>query len=282
MLLMRKAIPQSLTWACISVSILAIVINVMEIGLIFKKKRTTRAESVLISLSFADVLVATGLGVLKLNDLGLIPPIDFSYILILTFFLVVTSLLHVILLTVERIVVMISPFWHKAVVTRKKIVITLFMIWALLGLGYSIEMVSIKVYKLDMSKLMLGTMKFVSALFFTMSIFMFVAYALIVLRFRISLTSEQKKGRGQKSRRTKEKRLLLTSCMISGIYIMCHLPYTVAIWYNFIWVFRLHICISLSALMNSLVYFFFFKCMKRSSHQMDMTSKFNTRNLNSN
>ena len=275
MLQKRNTIPVSAHVVSLLISILAIIMNVVEIGLLLHKRKQTRTEVVLISLSMADIMVATCLTVTKLNHLGVIPSSGFIYILILTFFMILTSILHVVVITVERVVAVMYPFWHKAYVTRRKIVIALCIIWLQLVLGYSTEMVLIKVYRVPLNKLMLGTMKFISALFFTMALFVITAYTLIVLRFKCSLNSKQ--SQDQAMRRSKERRLVITSCSISGVYIVCHLPYTVAIWYSFVWVFKLQICISLSALMNSLVYFFLFKCMETASMESRDNSRAETK-----
>ena len=265
-LLLHKAHHRNIVVASLIISAIAIVVNMVEIRLIYKKQMRSTTECVLLSLSVADLMTATCFAAIKLNELNLLPRGDFVYILILAFTIIATSIMHIFLLTIERVIAIVSPFWHKVHITPGRIYIALIIIWLHLVVTYVGKAVSFKMKIASFDDMLDIHLKFVSIAFFVMSIIILTSYAVILKRVK-SFAPEKTSNQAQTVRKRKERRLIITSSLISGICFICYLPYTIVAWISLLWIFRFQFCLFLPTLLNPLVYFFSNQCIKKVTKQ---------------
>ena len=99
-------------------------------------------------------------------------------------------------------------------------------------------------------------LKLVSIVFALVSIIIFSSYALIIKKFNSSINTETSNSQVQPARKRSERKLILTSCLVSATCLICYLPYVVVVWISILWVFRFQVCVCLATLLNPLVYFF--------------------------
>ena len=252
-----------LTVASFWINVVAILMNVVDICLICKQKKRTRTENILISLSIADLSVAVTFVVTKvLINFQLTSNNDFLYVQILTFSMTITSMAHATLMTGERLIAVVYPFWHRARCTQKKMTMGLLIIWLYLASTYLLKVLLFKFKVISFFTLLTKTLRISSTIFLLMSILIFSSYAIIVKKQR-SFPTKEVSNQAQESRKRRERRLMTTSGLISTSCFICYLPYIVAVWFGIGWVFRFQLCVHLAALLNPLVYFFSYRCMNR-------------------
>ena len=248
------------------ISVAAIAVNAVEIGLIWKQQQRTRTEYILLSLAVADLMSAASMTLNKLSELYMIPHEGFAYILYAAFAMISTSILHLLLMTLDRVVTVVAPFWHKVHVTLKRTGIALSIIWLNMVVSY---ISSVILFESKSISFMTGVriyLEMASIVFFLMSIMMFISYIIIVRKAKSSI-SKSSSIQHDSSRKGKERRLIITTCCILGICFICYLPYTIVVWYSIIWVFRFQICVCFATLLNPLVYFFSYQCLKKFTKQ---------------
>ena len=266
LLILHKTHHKNIIMASLVICMIAIVVNTMEIGLLGKKKKRSKTELILLSLSTADLITAINLAIIRLNGLNLIPPEGFIYILVLTFSMILISIMHLLVMTVERTVAVTAPFWHKANITRKRVQITLSILWLNQLFMYLGKLLLFKKGNISFNRAMIMYLKFVSIVFFLTSIIIFISYAVIITKVKSSL-KEGSSNEEYSSRKRKQRRLIIITCLISGTCFICYLPYTIVAWFSIVWVFRFQFCLCLSTLLNPLVYFFSSIYMQRINNR---------------
>jgi len=122
----------------ITFSFLALVGNVVVLRLLYKRgNRRTVFDVTVVSLVFADLCTAIGfLGstiscIVILKTKGVSRSIDhlFEVFFTLTVFCFIASILHIILITVERLCALFSPLKYRQIVTKKGITLPILIIW---------------------------------------------------------------------------------------------------------------------------------------------------------
>ena len=180
--------------------------------------------------------------------------------------------MHIFLLTIERVIAIVSPFWHKVHITPGRIYIALIIIWLHLVVTYVGKAVSFKMKIASFDDMLHIHLKFVSIAFFVMSVIILTSYAVILKRVK-SYAPEKTSTQSQTVRKRKERRLIITSSLISGICFICYLPYTIVAWISLLWIFRFQFCLFLPTLLNPLVYFFSNQCIKKVTRQSTAESQ---------
>ena len=118
----------------LSLSVVIVILNVLEILLILKfKTKNEIYDIILLSLSVSDCLF--GLSNVFVNFFILTGSCESETLLEATYvfyvFSVLSSIFHLMFITMDRVKAILQPFQHKTFMTRKRIYIFLALLWAL-------------------------------------------------------------------------------------------------------------------------------------------------------
>ena len=227
----------------LAVAAVAFILNVTESTLILKaRKRWKPFEKLLLSLSFADLIVATGTIVycsLSLAGVEIsgrrLQTEHFIYVLVLSEDF---SVLHILMITVDRFIAVKYPIQHNMRMQGKLPTIFIIAVWvpvlALNGMLILIAAVTVK------EKVML-TIKIFSVTFILLGICFAVAY-----RHMFLVVMEQAKTRSagynhDSSQQChikdflflnscrRERTMLITCCLVLSSYVICVYPVSVEV-----------------------------------------------------
>ena len=118
----------------LSLSVVIVILNFVEILMILKfKKKNEVYDIILLSLSVSDCLF--GLSNVFVNIFILTGSCESEAILEATYvfyvFSVLSSIFHLMFITMDRVKAILQPFQHKTFMTRKRIYIFLVLLWTL-------------------------------------------------------------------------------------------------------------------------------------------------------
>ena len=243
------------------ISAFIIFVNVVEIFLIAKRRhRITSYESLLLSLSFADLLV--GVSVLIYNNNRIVENIFWCVIM--------SSLWHLAILTIDRALSVVYPFKHKRWVNRKRIATCIVALW-IVSLAMGLPMVlALKrsVYKTIFGYCMLN-----------LSILMAFSYGIIiyiaVIRRRKRLpVSTTIRSIQQGTDLRKDLRLVLMCFVVVLSYTALTFPFVIKVITHSQNTSKEKPAFIANSVTNSLVYFFW-KFLERRASRGKIRSKTN-------
>ena len=116
----------------LSIGLLVVILNIMEITLILRIKHQRLFEIILLSLSVADLLYGltnASLCIVFLGNLHVESVVNVTFTLY--FFFVLTSICHLMFIAVDRLWAVVRPITHNVLMTRKKVYIALGTVWSL-------------------------------------------------------------------------------------------------------------------------------------------------------
>ena len=116
----------------LSIGLLVVILNIMEITLILRIKHQRLFEIILLSLSVADLLYGltnVSLCIVFLGNLHVESVVNVTFTLY--FFFVLTSICHLMFIAVDRLWAVVRPITHNVLMTRKKVYIALGTVWSL-------------------------------------------------------------------------------------------------------------------------------------------------------
>ena len=118
----------------LSLSVFIVILNFVEILMILKfKKKNEIYDIILLSLSVSDLLF--GLSNVFVNIFILTGSCESEALLQATYvfyvFSVLSSIFHLMFITMDRVKAILQPFQHKTFMTRKRIFIFLVLLWTL-------------------------------------------------------------------------------------------------------------------------------------------------------
>ena len=116
----------------LSIGLLVVILNIMEITLILRIKHQRLFEIILLSLSVADLLYGltnASLCIVFLGNLYVESVVNVTFTLY--FFFVLTSICHLMFIAVDRLWAVVRPITHNVLMTRKKVYIALGTVWSL-------------------------------------------------------------------------------------------------------------------------------------------------------
>ena len=244
---------QAELFAYLVVPALIIIVNVSEIYLIAKRRcHITTYEALLLSLSVADLLVGVSTivvaaGIAKKKNLLAIIGSPMFY------FTLMSSLLHLSTLTIDRAIAVAYPLKHRYWVSKTRIVICIISLWVF-SLAVSLPLVltyNVSAYK----KIVFGYFMLVE------SVVMVVSYAIIiyiaVIRRRQRLpTSTGNRSNQQGHDMRKDLRLVFMSFTVVLSYTCLTFPFAVKTVTHRVPNYYEKLAFVINSVMNSLVYFF--------------------------
>ena len=235
------------------VSALLIIVNLIEIYLIAKRRRhITTYEALLLSLSFADFLVGVSTVVFTagggqhkftLDDIG--SP--------LFFFTLMSSMLHLSTLTIDRAIAVVYPLKHRYWVSKTRIIIFIISLWVF-SLAISLPLVlthRISTYK----KTVFGYFMLVQSGVMVVSYAIIIYIAVIRRRKRLQ-TSTGNRSNQQGNNMRKDLRLVLMSFTVVLSYTCLTFPFVVKTVTHRVPNYYEKLAFVINSMMNSLVYFF--------------------------
>ena len=196
-------------------SFLVATVNVLMLIILWKNKEVRKNISpIIISLAVADFLVGCMMASAVLGNMG--DNVNFLLVMLTSIFMWL-SMLHLVLIAVDRCIAVMAPMWYEANITRRKHYISLAFTWILAIAVFSVTVKMTNSYMDDLS------MKI------QLSNFIFVSLSLIVLYSylgRVACT-QWRKIQSQVSQEHRQKIPRATKVLLAvlGAYIVLWGPY---------------------------------------------------------
>jgi 7 transmembrane receptor (rhodopsin family). len=281
----------------LTIGVIVAILNVLEIILILRLKRKKKIfEVILLSLSVADLLFGlsnASVCVVFLGNWKSISVFDVSYTTY--FFFVLTSILHLIFIALDRLAAIVRPIRHNIFMTRKKVYICLAVVWIVAAIaalilyltndkGYLLQNKAI----IEQWKTTRGNMTnrtrppseilvqkddtyrtFMQEL---LSYFILIADSLLVIVYTLIIYKVQLKNRGNKSIRGKENHVTETKvsllCVLVAVsFVLFTIPYAINRLVSLNIQFLANVVLVSNSGMNSIIYFFRNYCEQKAERQ---------------
>ena len=247
-------------------AICGIFFNALEIWLLLNKgKKMSCFEMILFSLGCDDIFAATtflvlGISIIVVQDFAL----HLSYKMLenlltiillsafITAFSVVSSLLHVGLLTLDRYIAVSFPLWHKIQITKRKLGSALVVVWLCTAVVTFVvgRLAGLKIFKIT-----------ISGVIISVCILMMVSYFCIVRKFKsserrkIQWNESTQKPKSKESIRTKQERVIIVNSLaVTLCFVVCFMP-TVYITFKGPWPLTITSIPALNTVLDPSIYF---------------------------
>eukprot|EP00111_Clytia_hemisphaerica_P005498 TCONS_00015945-protein len=227
----------------IILAVIAMLLNMAEMHLMKKRKKYFPSELLMISLAVADFLfsllvVLTLTLTLTYHNDGPTGRMVNECLYMLTSFSIIASILHVVGISIDRLIAVLFPLRHRVRTDAVKMKRAVFSIW-LLTLAF---VASISVYKYHRGLAYLmndDSLHHKSELLISYTIFIscfIVALIYLIITRRLAMqasflrsfrrsTSRHKQNKSRNNRRSKvETVALLTACIVTVSFLVCTLP----------------------------------------------------------
>ena len=226
------------------VPVMVIVINIIEIGMLVRKRKNLKNyERLLLSLSVADLLV----GITFL--VYLLPWLEKSYdkpISAVFWYSITTSLFHVVLLTLDRAVAVLFPLKHRAWITTKFTKISIAVSWMS-------SLLSVTSFLFNRSKRITKTI--IGYMTILTIVILVIVYSVITHKVMIKRYKQGPQYRfGPSTRR--DLNLVAISIFITVTFAGFTIPFSIKSVTNNKESFQQMLMIVLNSLTNPLIYFF--------------------------
>ena len=265
----------------LATAFLIAVLNVVEISLIIKIKRKKRIyEIILVSLSVSDCMF--GLSNVIVSSIYLSNSCKYDDLIETAYvsyaFFVLTSIFHLILIAVDRVMIVLKPFQYKTLFTTKRLKIGIAVLWVL---AFIIGVSTYTVYELtemeptvserlnqsvSQNRTVALTAKpitkgkrerFQDDMQLVLSIIIVTMDALMVFCYSTIIYQMSFVKRKNLNKKTAEDARLPILCVgIAAVFIFFTLPYAIARFYLGKIPFWANFILLLNSGMNSIVYFF--------------------------
>lgn len=252
------------------VSAVIIIVNIIEIFLIAKRRRhITTYEALLLSLSVADFLVGVSTVVFTIGQNKSMS----AAILVgspMFYFTLMSSLLHLSTLTIDRAIAVAYPLKHRYWVSKTRIVLCIISLWVI-SLAFSLPLVlmhNVSTYK----KIVLGYFMLVVSGVMVIS-YAIIIYIAVVRRRQRLQTSTGAWTDQQGNDIKKDLRLELMSFTVVLSYIGLTFPFVAKIVTQRKSNYYEKLAFIINSVMNSLVYFFWKFLEQRAARRRKRSEK---------
>lgn len=252
------------------VSAVIIIVNIIEIFLIAKRRRhITTYEALLLSLSVADFLVGVSTVVFTIGQNKSMS----AAILVgspMFYFTLMSSLLHLSTLTIDRAIAVAYPLKHRYWVSKTRIVLCIISLWVI-SLAFSLPLVlmhNVSTYK----KIVLGYFMLVVSGVMVIS-YAIIIYIAVVRRRQRLQTSTGAWTDQQGNDIKKDLRLELMSFTVVLSYIGLTFPFVAKIVTQRKSNYYEKLAFIINSVMNSLVYFFWKFLGQRAARRRKRSEK---------
>ena len=245
----------------ITFSCIVVVLNIVEICLILNiKRRKTMYEKLLLSLSVADGLFGFTNGFQKVVRLCVIGELRRSIAeisSIIYFFFILSSLEHLLLISLDRLWAICSPLHHRTKVTRKRIHIAIASLWIwTTAVSAAIFSSAFLRNSEDYRRKLFYYIPMILAILLLISnvhlIFLNMSLMCIIVKKKTSIENEQ----GHKRIKITEKAVLRVCSVITMLFIFFTAPWAIINLVDSKAQSGTHVLLILNSAVNSIVYFF--------------------------
>ena len=243
-------------YADIALSALVILLNIAEIIIISRiKRRKTIYEKLLLSLSVADGLFGLINGLQIIFRLYASRDLSQDIVevsIIIYFFFIFSSLLHLLFISLNRVWAICSPLKHRIIVTRKRIHIAIAVLWIFtMSVTLAVFLDSFLDEPYSFWNILLGIAILV---LISDAVFLIFNTILIYMIKKKETVTENKEGRCQM--KSTERAVLRVCVVITIMFVFFTAPWAIiklTAGQGPSWT---HILLILNSAVNSVVYFF--------------------------
>ena len=252
------------------IGVVIITLNVAEIIIITRKKNRRKHEYLLIGMSSSDTLLGSSFLIYRVIDVYASIPV--TPIFIIFFFCLTASVLHILIISIERLVAVLYPIQHKVFFTMKKLKMLISVVWICTLAITTAVAVSVDKTKCTNDGHVLSEALAVAIMIFTVDVLYISIYCVILKKLWTSHQSST--GNSMANIIQKRERKAMIMCVtITCVFVLFTAPTATAmalyqrtpIWSR--------IPLLLNSISNSVVYFFLgkFEC-KLCWRTMDVNS----------
>ena len=227
------------------------VLNVIEIVIIARIKKRKKYEVLLLSLSLSDCLFGISNVLLASlyisNECHARSLLECSYILYL--FFVLTSMLHLTFMSIDRVIAVVKPFKHKFLLNQRRTNIIIAILWSFTlvacgSLFTADELKQLSIQKVEFEKEMI-----VSITIIVVDIVIIFSYSIIIYHHRL-----KNKVATQLTKR--QKKLPIICIILGATFVLFTLPFALLVFTMEDVPFYANVILVGNSGVNSIVYFF--------------------------
>ena len=235
----------------LAIGFLVAALNVFEIIIIARIKKRKKYEVLLLSLSFSDCLFGVSNVLLASlyisNECHARGLLECFYILYLFFFF--SSMFHLTIMSIDRVIAVVKPFKHKFLFTRRRIYIIIAIIWSFTliicgSLFIADELTELSVQKVESEKEMI-----VSITIIIVDVVMIFSYSIIIYYYSLknSVATQPTK---------RQKKLPIICIILGATFVLFTLPFALLVFTMEDVPFYANVILVGNSGVNSIVYFF--------------------------
>ena len=235
----------------LAIGFLVAVLNVIEIVIIARIKKRKKYEVLLLSLSLSDCLFGISNVLLASlyisNECHARSLLECSYILYL--FFVLTSMLHLTFMSIDRVIAVVKPFKHKFLLNQRRTNIIIAILWSFTlvacgSLFTADELKQLSIQKVEFEKEMI-----VSITIIVVDIVIIFSYSIIIYHHRL-----KNKVATQLTKR--QKKLPIICIILGATFALSTLPFALLVFTMEDVPFYANVILVGNSGVNSIVYFF--------------------------
>ena len=231
------------------IGFLVAVLNIIEIVIIARIKKRKKYEVLLLSLSLSDCLfgISNVILVYITNECHARSLLECSYILYL--FFVLTSMLHLTFMSIDRVIAVVKPFKHKLLLNQRRTNIIIAMLWSFTLVACGSLFTADELKQLSIQKVESEKEIIVSITIIVVDIVMIFSYSIIIYHHRL-----KNKVATQLTKR--QKNLPIICIILGATFVLFTLPFALLVFTMEDVPFYANVILVGNSGVNSIAYFF--------------------------
>ena len=235
----------------LAIGFLVAVLNVIEIVIIARIKKRKKYEVLLLSLSLSDCLFGISNVLLASlyisNECHARSLLECSYILYL--FFVLTSMLHLTFMSIDRVIAVVKPFKHKFLLNQRRTNIIIAILWSFTLVACGSLFTADELKQLSIQKVEFEKEIIVSITIIVVDIVIIFSYSIIIYHHRL-----KNKVATQLTKR--QKKLPIICIILGATFVLFTLPFALLVFTMEDVPFYANVILVGNSGVNSIVYFF--------------------------
>ena len=233
------------------IGFLVAVLNIIEIVIIARIKKRKKYEVLLLSLSLSDCLFGISNVILASvyisNECHARSLLECSYILYL--FFVLTSMLHLTFMSIDRVIAVVKPFKHKFLLNQRRTNIIIAMLWSFTlvacgSLFTADELKQLSIQKVESEKEMI------------ISITIIVVYVVMTFSYSIIIYHHRLKNKVATQLTKRQKNLPIICIILGATFVLFTLSFALLVFTMEDVPFYANVILVGNSGVNSIIYFF--------------------------
>ena len=233
------------------IGFLVAVLNVIEIVIIARIKKRKKYEVLLLSLSLSDCLFGISNVLLASlyisNECHARSLLECSYILYL--FFVLTSMLHLTFMSIDRVIAVVKPFKYKFLLNQRRTNIIIAILWSFTLVACGSLFTADELKQLSIQKVEFEKEIIVSITIIVVDIVIIFSYSIIIYHHRL-----KNKVATQLTKR--QKKLPIICIILGATFVLFTLPFALLVFTMEDVPFYANVILVGNSGVNSIVYFF--------------------------